>query len=87
LHRKEICGKDFYRVVFSTSFGFVFLSIRSFCPLPPCRLVFDLRAGAGQSTNAAFHAFDVARLLPPGGDADRRDDRCENFPVADDRFL
>jgi predicted ATPase len=62
---KEICGKDFYRVVFSTSFGFVFLSIRSFCPLPPCRLVFDLRAGAGQSTNAAFHAFDVARLLPP----------------------
>ena len=29
----------------------------------------------------------LARLLPPGGDADQRDDRRENFPVADDRFL
>jgi hypothetical protein len=29
----------------------------------------------------------VARLLPPGGDADQRDDWRENFLVADDRFL
>jgi len=37
--------------------------------------------------NEAQSPAPVARLLPPGADADQRDDRCENFPVAGDRFL